>query len=286
MFVDDTDGSPGNGFQSSISWRGDGKYFATLGGVRDSSLQKLRVWERESGMLHSASDSKTFMGKSLDWMPSGAKLAAVCDRRAENKCPLIVFFEKNGLERNSFSIDEPVEATIEILKWNCNSDLLAASVTCDQYDAIKIWSFSNYHWYLKQEIRYSKKDHVKFTWDPTKPLHLVCWTLSGLVISYNFVWITAITETATALVIDNSNVLVTPLSLSLMPPPISLFNLKFRTAVQDIAFLSMSSKNYMAAHLSDGSLCAVELPTMDLWDQFEGKEFGIKTYCSDTTLME
>ncbi|KAG1371672.1 Elongator complex protein 1 [Cocos nucifera] len=285
VVVDDTDGSPGNGFPSSISWRGDGKYFATLGGVHDSSsLQKLRVWERESGMLHSASDSKSFMGKSLDWMPSGAKLAAVYDRRAENKCPLIVFFEKNGLERSSFFIDEPAETTIKILKWNCNSDLLAASVTCDRYDAIKIWSFSNYHWYLKQEIRYSKKDEVKFTWDPTKPLHLICWTLSGMIISYKFVWITAVTETTIAFVIDNSNVLVTPLSLTLMPPPMSLFNLKFHTAVQDIAFLSKSSKNYMAAYLSDGSLCAVELPTMDLWDQFEGKELGIETCLSDLNL--
>ncbi|XP_008810803.1 elongator complex protein 1 [Phoenix dactylifera] len=285
VFMDDMDGSPGNGFQSSISWRVDGKYFATLGGVHDSSsLQKLRVWERESGMLHSASNSKTFMGKTLDWMPSGAKLAAVCDRRAENKCPLIVFFEKNGLERNSFSIDEPAETTIEILKWNCNSDLLAASVTCDQYDAIKIWSFSNYHCYLKQEVRYSKKDEVKFAWNPTKPLHLICWTLSGMIISYNFVWMSAVTETTTALVIDKSSVLVTPLALSLMPPPMSLFSLKFHTAVQDIAFISKSAKNYMAAHLSDGSLCAVELPTMDLWDQFEGKEFGIGTCLSELNL--
>lgn len=285
VIIADTDSSPSNGYQSSISWRGDGKYFATLGGIRDSSsLQKLRVWERESGMLHSASDSKTFMGKSLDWMPSGAKLAAVYDRRAENKCPLIAFFEKNGLERNSFAIDEPSKMTIELLKWNCNSDLLAASVTCDQYDAIKIWSFSNYHWYLKQEIRYSKKDGVKFTWDPTKPLHLICWTLGGMIMSYNFVWITAVTETTTALVIDNSNVLVTPLAFSLMPPPMALFNLKFHSAVQDIAFLSKSSKNYMAAYLSDSSLCAVELPAMDLWDQFESKEFEIEKCLSDFKL--
>jgi len=270
--------------QAPISWRGDGKYLATLGGLHDSCLQKIRIWERESGALHSSSESKKFMGSSLDWMPNGAKLVVAYDRRHENKPPLIVFFEKNGLERNSFSINEPAEVIVKALKWNCNSDILAASVTCNSYDAIKIWSFSNYHWYLKQEIRYAKKDEVEFIWDPTKPLHLICWTHGGKVTSYNFVWTTAVTETSTALVIDNSNLLVTPFSLSLMPPPMSLFTLKFCSDVQDITFLCKNSKNHLAACLSNGNLCIVELPGTDTWEQFEDKEFIVETSFSDLTI--
>ncbi|KAA8534237.1 hypothetical protein F0562_031754 [Nyssa sinensis] len=68
-------------FESSLSWRGDGKYFATLSKVHDSfSLhKKLKVWERDSGSLHAVSESKVFMGTVLEWMPSGAKVAAVYD---------------------------------------------------------------------------------------------------------------------------------------------------------------------------------------------------------------
>ena len=94
------------------------------GGLHDSCLQKIRIWERESGALHSSSDSKEFMGSSLYRMPSGAKLVAAYDRKHENKQPLTVFFEKNGLERSSFSIDEPAEVIVKTLKWNCNSFLL------------------------------------------------------------------------------------------------------------------------------------------------------------------
>lgn len=100
-------------------------------------------------------------------MPSGAKLVVAYDQTYENEPPQIVFFEKNGLERNFFSIDEPVGVRVDMLKCNCNSDPLAASVTCNSCNAIKVWYFSNYHWYLKQEIRYSKQHGVKFIWDPT-----------------------------------------------------------------------------------------------------------------------
>ncbi|XP_010260096.1 PREDICTED: elongator complex protein 1 [Nelumbo nucifera] len=269
-------------FESTLSWRGDGKYLATSSKEHNSSLhRKLKIWERNSGSLHAASELKPFMGVALDWMPSGAKIAAAYDRKAEKKCPLVVFFERNGLERSSFSIDEPMDTIIEVLKWNCTSDLLAAIARCERHDAIKIWSFSNNHWYLKHEIRYSKKDGVKFMWDPTKALRLICWTLGGKITTYNFVWVTAVMENSTALVIDNSNILISPLALSLMPPPLYLFNLKFSAAVQDMAFFPQNSKSLLAVCLSSGSLCIVELPATETWEELEGKEFNIVHICSE-----
>ncbi|KAM0870604.1 hypothetical protein ACQ4PT_039858 [Festuca glaucescens] len=273
----------GGQIQSSVSWRGDGKYFATLGGL-DGSPKKLTVWERESGKVHSSSDVKNFMGQSLDWMPSGAKVATAHERKTEGKCPLIVFYETNGLERSCFSIDEPAEVVIQTLKWNCNSELLAALVSCGQYDVIKIWSCSNNHWYLKHELRYTKKEGVKFSWGPTKPLHLICWTLGGEVITHRFTWTTAVSETSVALVIDGSRILVTPLSLGLMPPPMSLFYLAFPCAVNEVFFVSKISKNHLIAYLSNGNLCAVELPVVDIWEEFEGSGISVDPCFSDFSL--
>ncbi|KAL6878468.1 hypothetical protein ACP4OV_012638 [Aristida adscensionis] len=273
----------GGQIQSAVSWRGDGKYFATLGGSCDP--QKLTIWERESGKVHSSSDTKAFMGATLDWMHSGAKIATAHDRRTEGKCPLIVFYEKNGLERSNFPIDdEPAEVAIPALKWNCNSELLAALVSSSQYDVIKIWSCSNNHWYLKHELRYTKKEGVKFSWDPTKPLHLICWTLGGKVIMHRFAWTTAVTETSIALVIDGTRVHVTPLNLGLMPPPMSLFHLAFPCAVNEVSFVSNYSKNHLAAYLSNGSLCVVELPAVDTWEEFEGNGISVEPCYSDFTL--
>lgn len=266
----------------TVTWRGDGKYFATLSEVCGSPtfLKRIKVWERDSGELHAASESKAFMGSVLEWMPSGAKIAAVYDRKADNECPSIAFFERNGLERSSFSINEQQDAAIEILRWNCTSDLLAAIVRCEKYDAVKIWFFSNNHWYLKNEIRYTKQDGVRFMWDPTKPLQLICWTLGGHIMIYNFIWNTAVMENSTALVIDGSNILITPLSLYLMPPPMYLFNLKFPSAVRGMSLYSKNSKNCLAAFLSDGCLCVAELPSLDNWEELEGRQFIVEASVS------
>lgn len=273
-------------FESPLSWRGDGKYFVTLSEELSSTspLKRLKVWERDSGTLHTASESKPFMGSVLEWMPSGAKIAAVFDRKAENKCPSIVFFERNGLQRSLFSINEHMDATIELLKWNCSSDLLAGLVRLENFDCLKIWSFSNYQWYLKHEIRYLRQDGMKFLWDPMKPLQLICWTLGGQIMMYNFIWNTAVIENSTALVIDDSKILVTPLLLSLMPPPMYLFSLKFPSAVRDMALYSRNSKNCLAAFLSDGCLGIVELPPLDTWEELESKEFSVEASVSDFPL--
>ncbi|KAE7996819.1 hypothetical protein FH972_001508 [Carpinus fangiana] len=270
--------------EAPISWRGDGKYFAKLSEDCDSStlLKKIKVWERDTGELHATSESKAFMGSALEWMPSGAKIAAVYDRKADNQCPSIAFFERNGLERSSFSINEQRDATIEILRWNCSSDLLAAVVRCEKHDAVKIWFFSNNHWYLKHEIRYSKQDGVRFMWDPTKPLQMICWTLGGRITIDNFIWNTAVMENSMALVIDDSKILVTPLSLYLMPPPMYMFNLKFPSAVRDISLYSKNSKNCLAAFLSDGCFCVVELPSPDTWEELEGKQFIVEASVSES----
>ncbi|KAG2547529.1 hypothetical protein PVAP13_9KG106720 [Panicum virgatum] len=277
--------STGCQIRSSISWRGDGKYFATLGALDGAyGPTKLTIWERESGKVHSSSDAKTFMGALLDWMPSGAKVATAHDRRTEGKCPLIVFYEKNGLERSYFSIDEPAEVSIHALKWNCNSEILAALVSSEQHDVIKIWSCRNNHWYLKHELRYTKEERVKFFWDPTKPMHLICWTRGGQVIIHRFAWTTAVSETSVALVIDGSHVLVTPLNLGLMPPPMSLFHLAFPCAVNEVSFVPGNSKAHLAAYLSNGTLCVVELPAPDTWEELEGNRISVDPCCSDFTL--
>ncbi|CAL1411247.1 unnamed protein product [Linum trigynum] len=270
--------------KSSIAWRGDGKYFATLSEINGTSSslgRKLKVWERDSGSLHSSSDAKSFMGAVVEWMPSGAKIAAVYDRKAEKECPVIVFYERNGLYRSCFSINGPADATVETLKWNGASDLLASVVRYDDVDAVKIWYFSNNHWYLKHEVQFPRQDGVNLMWDPIKPLQLVSWTLGGQVTVYNFTWVTSIMENSTALVIDNAKILVTPLSLTLMPPPLHLFCLKFPSAVQDVAFHCKGSKSDVAAFLSDGSLCVAELPETDLWEELEDNELSIESSVSD-----
>uniref|UniRef100_A0A1J3GUZ0 Elongator complex protein 1 n=1 Tax=Noccaea caerulescens TaxID=107243 RepID=A0A1J3GUZ0_NOCCA len=272
----------------SISWRGDGKYFATMAEVYESGCmyKKIKIWESDSGALQSTSETKDFMKGILEWMPSGAKIAAVYKRKSDDGCPSIAFFERNGLERSSLRIGEPGDANVsfETLKWNSASDLLAGVVSCNTHDAIRVWFFSNNHWYLKHEIRYPREAGVMVMWDPTKPLQLICWTLAGQVTVCNFMWVTAVMEDSTAFVVDNSKILVTPLSLSLMPPPMYLFSLSFSSAVRDIAYYSRNSKNCLAVFLSDGNLSIVELPAPNTWEDLEGRDFNVEISGCKTAL--
>ncbi|KAI4351060.1 hypothetical protein L6164_005447 [Bauhinia variegata] len=271
-------------FEYPLCWRGDGKYFATINNIFSPtpSLKKLKIWERDSGVMHASSEPKAFAGTVLDWMSSGAKIACVYEKKSENECPSIVFFERNGLERSRFSINEEAGAEVKFLKWNCSSDLLAGVVRCENYDTVKIWLFSNNHWYLKQEIRYIKQDEARFMWNPTKPLQLICWTLGGQVTVHNFVWVTAVMQNSTSLVIDGCNIHVTPLSLSLMPPPMYFFSLKFPSPVREMACYR-NSKHQLGAFTSDGRLCVVELPAVETWEELEGKEFNVEA--SSTEMM-
>nr|KYP75449.1 Putative elongator complex protein 1 [Cajanus cajan] len=271
----------GGGNSLPVSWRGDGKYFATMSDAcgSDSLLKEIKVWERDSGAMLASSKQESFAGSILEWMPSGAKIAAVCGGKDGNECPSVVFFERNGLERSRFGVD----ARVKFLKWNCSSDLLAGVVDCGNYDAVRIWCFSNNHWYLKHEIRYLKRDEVRFIWNPTKPLQLICWTLGGQVTVSNFVWVTAVMENSVALVVDGSNVHVTPLSLSLMPPPMYLFSLKFSSHVRGMAVYCKNSKNQLAVYLSDSSLCVVELPSIETWEELEGTEFSVEASHTEMT---
>ncbi|KAI4373006.1 hypothetical protein MLD38_011178 [Melastoma candidum] len=267
-----------NVLESRISWRGDGRYLATLCKFEesDSYPKKLKFWERDSGSLHASSQSKAFMGTLLDWMPSGAKLAAVYPRVKESESPSVVFYERNGLERSSFCVNSQGDIVIDDLKWNCSSDLLAILVKSGDCDQVQIWYCCNNHWYLKQEFCYLKHDGVKFMWHPTKPLQLLCWTHGGRCMIYHLCWKTAVTDNSIALVIDGSRVLVTPLFKSLLPPPMYLFSLNFSSAVRDFSLYSKNSRNTLAVALANGFLGIVELPESGYWEELDGKEYRIE----------
>ena len=87
-------------------------------------------------------------------MPSGTKVATAHEIKFDNG-PMIVLYEKNGLQRSCFSIEATV-TVVEALKQNCSSDHLAASVSCDGYDAIKI-QYARFEDYLQSLLDLKKR---------------------------------------------------------------------------------------------------------------------------------
>uniref|UniRef100_A0A1X7SQK1 Uncharacterized protein n=1 Tax=Amphimedon queenslandica TaxID=400682 RepID=A0A1X7SQK1_AMPQE len=114
------------------------------------------------------------------------------------------------------------------------------------YCHIQLWSVSNYHWYLKQEIQSSKTTPTDETtpthytgvvWDPIVPLHLHTLLNNGQYIQYNWkrgvVTSTSlnVNNNSTVAVIDGEVLLLTPFRDVIIPPPMSHKRLMFPSPV-------------------------------------------------------
>ena len=134
----------------TISWRGDGAWFA-VSKIEEERRRMIRVYSRE-GQLDSVSEPVDGLEGALSWRPSGNLIAST--RRTSEKVE-VVFFERNGLRHGQFDLRFTVEelAALSVpltLKWNSDSNVIAVSYP----DKVQLWTMSNYHYYLKQELRF------------------------------------------------------------------------------------------------------------------------------------
>lgn len=166
--VDEGVVSPHDDNSITISWRGDGAYFA-VSKVEEQRRRMIRVYSRE-GQLDSVSEPVDGLEGALSWRPSGNLIASV--RRSEDELE-VVFFERNGLRHGQFDLRVTPEVrnamTVPLtLRWNSDSSVLAV---CFQ-DKVQLWTMSNYHYYLKQELVFPEKATrtAASAWHPEQPL--------------------------------------------------------------------------------------------------------------------
>lgn len=156
--------------RAAISWRGDGAYLA-ISTIETGARRIIRVYSRE-GILDSASEPVDGLEGALSWRPVGNLIAGI--QRFEDRVD-VVFFERNGLRHGQFSLrltseqlrsaEQPIR-----LSWNSDSTVLAVVLA----GCVQLWTMGNYHWYLKQEIKFSNvlPDHAMI-WHPESALRFV-----------------------------------------------------------------------------------------------------------------
>ncbi len=159
--------------ETTISWRGDGTFLA-VNSIETDSRRVIRVYSRE-GVLDSVSEPVDGLIGALSWRPAGNLIAGIqyLDSLAQ-----VVFFEKNGLRHGQFDLRLSKEEIMSwgsslSLKWNIDSSVLAVCFN----DRVQLWSMSNYHNYLKQEILVASKELMgkpaTVKWHSEKPLKLI-----------------------------------------------------------------------------------------------------------------
>jgi elongator complex protein 1 len=152
----------------TISWRGDGAYFA-VNTVEEDRRRMIRVYSRE-GQLDSVSEPVDGLEGALSWRPSGNLITGI--RRLSDRLE-VVFFERNGLRHGQFDLRCTTDELARVqrplnLRWNSDSNVLAVSYP----DKVQLWTMSNYHYYLKQELRLPESSELmaQCSWHPERPL--------------------------------------------------------------------------------------------------------------------
>jgi elongator complex protein 1 len=160
--------SPFDDRSVTISWRGDGAYFA-VSKVEEERRRMIRVYSRE-GQLDSVSEPVDGLEGALSWRPSGNLIAST--QRSKDKI-VVVFFERNGLRHGQFDLrftsEELGSLRVPVtLKWNNDSNVLAVSYP----NKVQFWTMSNYHYYLKQELTFPENAPLTAvcSWHPEQPL--------------------------------------------------------------------------------------------------------------------
>ncbi|KAA1107101.1 hypothetical protein PGT21_002152 [Puccinia graminis f. sp. tritici] len=240
-----------------ISWRGDGAFFAVTCPSRksdqSSTSRLVKVYSR-AGALSSSSEAipNSRLGDKIAWRPEGSIIASSV-RDLQKDQLNIIFFERNGLQRYGFDLNE-VDSIVNIwgLSWNSDSSILAVGI--EKHDkspssdhphkasyAVQLWTRNNYHWYLKHEIQSDLWDQSttnpspSMMWHPELPLCLYLSLGEGFVEMRKFVWESLVDpkpkpdDTGSVAVIDGYQILLTPFRFQVVPPPMSTFQLSTQT---------------------------------------------------------
>lgn len=230
--------SPYEDGKVTVSWRGDGQYFA-INSVVHGHRRVIRVFSREA-VLDSASEPVDGLESALSWKPSGNLIAGI--KRSENQIE-VVFFERNGLRHGQFALrirqeDMATWASSISLTWNTDSTVLAISFK----DRIQFWVMGNYHYYLKQEIFLSSLPHgkVPLRWHPESPLRTLLAAQSSILdITFDFSMSRGSTippnDHGIVAVIDGQTLKLTPFKQAGVPPPMAFCEVNFDYSITDCA---------------------------------------------------
>lgn len=157
----------------TISWRGDGEYFAV--GFLGQWGRMFKVYNKE-GSLQFTSEKCAGLDYALAWMPSGRWIAI--PQVFPNKYT-IAFFEKNGLRHRELVLPfKESDELVKSLSWSLDSDILMIETVrlADNSSTLYFYTICNYHWYMKQCLKY--KSLIKsYEWDKqisqSKTLHIM-----------------------------------------------------------------------------------------------------------------
>ncbi|XP_077988781.1 elongator complex protein 1-like isoform X3 [Glandiceps talaboti] len=259
-----------------VSWRGDGQLFAVTAINPQTGTRNIRIWNREC-VLQSSGEKLNGLEQALVWKPSGSLI--VSSQRLPHRHD-VIFFEKNGLKHGEFTLPfDKLQVKVVEMMWNVDSTVLALwleELPSEQAKAqenftpksyVQLWTSSNYHWYLKQNLEFGatrEERVVAVQWDPEQGycIHILCY--GGDYLKYTWSWTTnhsrgiSESDSAYVAVIDAGRVLLTPFRSAVVPPPMCAYYIQFSSNVNQVFFGSAQNSNDVGVVLADGTVALYE----------------------------
>lgn len=251
--------SPDDDGQMRISWRGDADYFSVSFITQDMARQ-IRVFSRE-GKFHSIAEKIKMLEHTLGWRPSGRLVTST--EKLEHRHD-VVFFERNGLRHGEFTLRKQTKKVLD-LNWNSDSSILAVTALVDTGKTepevcVELWTEKNYHWYLKQQLRFSslfEDDVLKcVVWDTEDPMRLymagsTTCSMVRLHSKPDVAHVASARSNMASCVIDGHRLLYTPLGYANVPPPMALYTLEQPAPMSHVVFGGFGEGNDFAVLLAD-----------------------------------
>ncbi|BES87707.1 Hypothetical protein NTJ_00514 [Nesidiocoris tenuis] len=230
-----------------VSWRGDSSIFAVSYWDTRDNKRKIKIFSRE-GLLQCCGEDIAGLEEPLCWRPQG-NITMV--QRLPNK-HVIAFMEKNGLKHYDFPL--PDGLTVVDLYWNQDSQILCSYCIEAKTESplLLMWTTKNYHWYLKYTYT-CPSPPVSVMWDCKRENRLKIAYNNGNVNVLEFIWsvdhsgYSSSDDKSYISVIDNDTLLVSQFSAAVVPPPMSMWSLKFDDPVLQICYPLQASIYSLAA---------------------------------------
>lgn len=231
----------------SISWRADGEFMVLLSVDAEDSVTKVRVYNKDlefvalgRNVAEGPASVLKGLGSTVAFGCNGSLIAVPQQRVKRNH--QIALLEKNGLRHSDIDVKCPPlpagydEWVVTSLHWDLASTLLAVGLTAIKEGAadpsdkavgvVQLYYRNNYFWYLKYQWSDVGLKCLGFDTEIIGRLYLSqsCQHVPVIRI-IDAVWdvTTSTTPDATTVVVNGADLLVTPLGISLVPPPMSRY---------------------------------------------------------------
>lgn len=225
----------------SITWQPNGRHIYVARNVSIDSEGGVQA------QLAKGSEAPGAQGQAPEVRHVGAWKRELRRREERDASPElydVLIFERNGLQHGGFMLrrgfNAPQTDPVEQMSWSPDSRVLAIVTKSSSHRSMQLWHRSNWHWYLKHERRFAaSSSNVPLCWeltfmgnDSSGPGLFALWVSSGCndlehlkhssarIERMEFLWDAVVApHSGTVAVIDGPQLLITPLSRGLVPPP-------------------------------------------------------------------